>query len=78
LKKICKQSVRINGVFFPGGDPGDNPPELSYAAIAGSRDILKKYHPQASTWVSLQGFYACTKSVCVQIHQDKMPYGLAA
>jgi len=56
FQKICQQSVRINGVFFPGGDPGDNEPELVMPLLKDIASILKKYHPQAKTWISLQGF----------------------
>jgi hypothetical protein len=56
FEKICKQSVRINGVFFPGGDPGDNSPELVMPLLKDIYSILKKYHPSANIWLSLQGF----------------------
>ncbi len=56
MEDICKYSPRINGVFFPGGDPGDNPPELVWPLLKDIAALLKKYHPQARTWFSLQGF----------------------
>ena len=58
FQRICKESVRINGVFFPGGDPGDNSPVLVIPLLKDLASILKKYHPQAKTWISLQGFSA--------------------
>lgn len=73
FEEICKQSVRINGVFFPGGDPGDNPPELVIPLLQDLSVILKKYHPQASTWVSLQGFTPTQSQYVYKYIQDKMP-----
>ncbi|MCW3120091.1 MAG: hypothetical protein JWM28_4173 [Chitinophagaceae bacterium] len=73
FEKICKQSVRINGVFFPGGDPGDNPPELVIPLLQDIAGILKKYHPLASTWISLQGFTAAQSRYVYKYIQEKMP-----
>jgi hypothetical protein len=56
IEKICQLSVRLNGVFFPGGDPGDNPPETVWPLLSDVAAILIKYHPQAKVWLSLQGF----------------------
>jgi hypothetical protein len=73
FEEICRQSVRINGVFFPGGDPGDNPPQLVIPLLQDLANILKKYHPQASVWVSLQGF---TPEQCQNVYQyiqQKLP-----
>ena len=73
FEQICKQSVRVNGVFFPGGDPGDNPPQLVMPLLQDLSTILKKYHPQASTWVSLQGFSPEQSQYVYQYIQDKLP-----
>ncbi len=56
IEKICQLSVRLNGVFFPGGDPGDNPPEMVWPLLTDVAAILNKYHPKARVWLSLQGF----------------------
>ncbi|HSB94195.1 MAG TPA: hypothetical protein VLC28_13820, partial [Flavitalea sp.] len=66
FQKICKESVRINGVFFPGGDPGDNSPVLVMPLLKDLASILKKYHPEAKTWVSLQGF---TREQCEYVYK---------
>jgi len=47
---------RLDGVFVPGGDPGDNHPSLLMPYLKGLSEILKKHHPDAGIWVSLQGF----------------------
>ena len=73
FEKICRQSVRLNGVFFPGGDPGDNPPELVIPLLQDIAGILKKYHPVAQTWISLQGFTTAQCRYVYQYIQAKMP-----
>lgn len=49
----CK---RLDGVFFPGGDPGDNPPELVLPFLEELSVVLEQYHPNARIWMSPQGF----------------------
>ncbi len=46
----------LTGVFFPGGDPGDNPPELVIPFLEELSKLLKQYHPEAKIWLSLQGY----------------------
>jgi hypothetical protein len=48
--------ARLDAVFFPGGDPGDNPPEPVIPFLKDLAGLLAKYHPKAKVWVSLQGF----------------------
>jgi hypothetical protein len=47
---------RLNGVFFPGGDPGHNHPADVLPFLEELTVILHKYHPKATMWISLQGF----------------------
>ena len=47
---------RLDGVFVPGGDPGDNHPSVLIPYLKDLSVILHKYHPDAGIWVSLQGF----------------------
>ena len=47
---------RLDGVFVPGGDPGENHPAQLIPYLNDLSAILKKYHPEAGIWVSLQGF----------------------
>ena len=46
----------LTGVFFPGGDPGDNPPELVLPFLEDLSKRLLAVHPNARIWLSLQGF----------------------
>ena len=51
-----KNTPRLDGVFFPGGDPGDNHPKYVLPFLKAIAAELKKYHPNAGVWISLQGF----------------------
>ncbi|MBX3438451.1 MAG: hypothetical protein KF861_13245 [Planctomycetaceae bacterium] len=53
---LYQDCPRMNGVFFPGGDPGDNSGEDVMPFLAEVGAILIKYHPDARVWVSLQRF----------------------
>ncbi|WP_235114554.1 glycoside hydrolase family 20 zincin-like fold domain-containing protein [Cyclobacterium qasimii] len=47
---------RLDGVFVPGGDPGENHPAQLIPYLNDLSARLHKYHPDAGIWVSLQGF----------------------
>ncbi|WP_339903839.1 hypothetical protein [uncultured Cyclobacterium sp.] len=47
---------RLDGVFVPGGDPGENHPAQLIPYLNDLSAILKEYHPDAGIWASLQGF----------------------
>ncbi len=51
-----RECPRFDGVFFPGGDPGDNHPSEVMPFLEEMTAILHKYHPKAGMWISLQGF----------------------
>lgn len=73
FEKICRYSVRINGVFFPGGDPGNNPPELIFPLLEDMSRVLKKYHPNALLWPSLQNFTEKQCQYAYKYIREKMP-----
>ncbi|MCC5932055.1 MAG: hypothetical protein JJU28_22610 [Cyclobacteriaceae bacterium] len=47
---------RLNHIFFPGGDPGNNHPREVMPYLKDLHTRLIKYHPEAGIWISLQGF----------------------
>jgi hypothetical protein len=51
--KSCR---RLDAVFLPGGDPGDNDAEDLLAYAEQMAGVLRKYHPKATIWISLQRF----------------------
>ena len=56
----CRQffddTPELTAVFFPGGDPGHNPPELVLPFLEDMAKILRVSHPNAKVWLSLQWF----------------------
>ena len=53
---LYQQVPRLDGVFFPGGDPGENHPADVMSFLEELASELKQYHPNAGMWISLQGF----------------------
>ncbi len=53
---LYKSTPRLDGVFFPGGDPGKNHPSDVLPFLEELAGLLHKYHPNAGMWISLQGF----------------------
>jgi len=51
--KACK---RLDAVFVPGGDPGENHSKDLVPSLEKMAATLAKYHPKARVWLSLQGF----------------------
>lgn len=51
-----RQCPRLDHIFFPGGDPGDNHPRDVMPFLKDLHTRLVKYHPNAKIWISLQGF----------------------
>ncbi|MFM6947685.1 MAG: hypothetical protein ACKOWQ_01605 [Aquirufa sp.] len=54
--EFYKKCPKLDGVFFPGGDPGNNHPKDVMPFLKAIAAELKKSHPKAGMWISLQGF----------------------
>ena len=55
---LFRDLPRLDAIFFPGGDPGNNPPELVIPYLRDIAARLAKPHPRAKIWLSLQWFDA--------------------
>ncbi|MBN2127962.1 MAG: hypothetical protein JW741_00630, partial [Sedimentisphaerales bacterium] len=55
-ERLYADCPRLDGVFFPGGDPGDNHPRDVMPFLEAVSKRLLKHHPDARVWVSPQGF----------------------
>ncbi len=73
MEKISKMSPTLTGIFFPGGDPGDNPPETVWPLLRDMAKIVQKYHPEATVWLSLQGYKAAQSQTVYQYVRDEKP-----
>ena len=55
-EELYKACPRLDGIFVPGGDPGENHPSLVLPFMKDLSVLLARYHPKAKVWLSLQGF----------------------
>ena len=49
---------RVDSVWIPGGDPGHTPPALLFSLAQKEAEILRRYHPKATIYLSAQGMDA--------------------
>lgn len=54
--EFFKDTPVLHGIFFPGGDPGHNPPELVLPFLEDMAKVLLPVHSNARIWLSLQWF----------------------
>ncbi|MFC4094282.1 alpha-glucuronidase family glycosyl hydrolase [Euzebyella saccharophila] len=71
------RTPKLNAVFVPGGDPGENHPSVLIPYLKDLATILHKYHPEAGIWVSLQGFNEEKTSYFFEYLQKEKPDWLA-
>jgi len=55
-EQFFKDTPELTGFFFPGGDPGNNAPQLVFPFLEEISQKLDHYHPKAKIWLSLQQF----------------------
>ena len=53
---LYRACPRLDAVFVPGGDPGQNPPERLLPFLRDISQRLMAQHPDARVWLSLQWF----------------------
>lgn len=58
MDALFADSKRLDAVFLPGGDPGDNPASLVVPYLHDIAVRLRAHHPRAAVWLSLQHFEA--------------------
>ncbi len=54
--EVLAKLPRVDAIFVPTGDPGDASPSEYVALLAAQSVQLKKFHPNAKIWVSMQSF----------------------
>ena len=67
----------FTGFFFPGGDPGDNPPELVLPFLEDVWKRLQPVHPGARIWLSLQSFKTNQAEFVYRYMEENQPEWLA-
>jgi hypothetical protein len=68
--KSCR---RLDAVFLPGGDPGDNHTKELMPYAERMAALLRKYHPKATVWISLQRFSDADTNEFFQYLATKKP-----
>jgi len=53
---VFRTLPRIDALLVPGGDPGHTPPSLMFPLLEKQTANLRRFHPQATMWLSPQGF----------------------
>ena len=76
-EQFFKDSKVFTGFFFPGGDPGDNPPELVLPFLEDVWKRLHPVHPAARIWLSLQSFKTNQAEFVCRYVEEKRPEWLA-
>lgn len=54
--EVFSHLCRVDAVFVPGGDPGDTPLAVLLPFLEKQTANLRQFHPEASLWLSPQGF----------------------
>ena len=54
-EELYKACPRLDAVFVPGGDPGENAPALVMPFLKDLSVLLARHHPKGKIWLSLQG-----------------------
>ena len=74
LYRDCKE---LSGVFFPGGDPGNNPAQQVIPFLEDIARRLLPIHPDARVWLSLQHFNRKEIDYVVDYLKTKEPEWMA-
>jgi hypothetical protein len=56
FEALVRAMPRLDALYIPGGDPGNTAPAVLFPLVAREAEILRRYHPQATVWISAQGF----------------------
>lgn len=54
--EVLSKLPRVDALFVPSGDPGYASPRELMAMLAAQAEQLKRLHPGAKLWISMQGF----------------------
>ncbi|MCR6630372.1 MAG: hypothetical protein NVV74_10170 [Magnetospirillum sp.] len=55
-EELFRLLPRLDGIFVPGGDPGEAPPSLLIPLVEKQAQLVKQYHPNTKVWMSAQSF----------------------
>ena len=76
-RQFLADTPEFTGFFFPGGDPGKNPPELVIPFLEDVWKVLEPLHPKARIWLSLQQFSRAQEDYVYNYIEKQSPKWLA-
>ncbi len=53
--EVIAKLPRVDAIFVPTGDPGNTRPGILMPLLEKQTEQLKKHHPKATMWISIQG-----------------------
>lgn len=68
---------RVDAVLVPGGDPGHTPARLMFPFLERQAANLRRHHPNATLWLSPQGFKAADMEFFFDHLRERAPDWLA-
>jgi hypothetical protein len=66
-ENVLRQLPQVDELFVPGGDPGHTEPAVLFAFLEKLAPRLHRHHPDATIWVSAQGFDAQQLEIFYQL-----------
>ena len=81
LDAMFARMPRLDAIFVPGGDPGHNAAQLVLPYLRDLAQRVRRHHPQAQVWLSLQWFPADQVDwIHTQLNGEALPWfgGLVA
>ena len=76
-ENIFRRLLRLDALYVPGGDPGDTPPELLLPLVEKQAALLRRYHPRAGVWISVQSFNRAQREYFFRFLATQQPDWLA-
>ncbi|RXH56300.1 hypothetical protein GRAN_3157 [Granulicella sibirica] len=58
FEALVRAMPRVDALYVPGGDPGHTPPGVLFPLVKAEAEVVRRWHPGATVWVSAQGFDA--------------------
>ena len=55
-EEYYRKIKRLDAIFVPGGDPGDNKANVLIPHLERMAGVMNRHHPKAKIWLSLQHF----------------------
>jgi hypothetical protein len=72
-EEFYRKIKRLDAIFVPGGDPGDNKANVLLPHLERMADVMTRHHSKAKIWLSLQHFKPDDTEFLYQYLNEKQP-----